>query len=243
MAIRWVFFDIGDVLFDENAPHYYWFHSLLLAMRRNGVDASWDEYHARLQILARQKPDAAIVDAARQYVTDPELWDKIFREARAEYHAMRKPRPYGVLLDDITAVVQTLSEEFKLGIIANQHPPVVQALDDYGIGRHFDVVAINEALGISKPDHAIFHWALNEAKCEPPESIMIGDRPDNDIAPAKTIGMATIRFRRGVFYALYDPLTPAEHADIVVRETTRLVPAVRQIARSARDRAASGRQK
>ena len=34
MSARWVFFDIGDVLFDEDVPHLYYYHSLLLAMRR-----------------------------------------------------------------------------------------------------------------------------------------------------------------------------------------------------------------
>ena len=39
---------------------------------------------------------------------------------------------------------------------------------------------------------------------------MIGDRPDNDIAPARSVGMKTIRFRRGILYAIYDPRTDEE---------------------------------
>src|SRR5689334_4115556 len=70
MAIRWVFFDIGDVLFDENVPHLYYFHSILLALRRNGVYAPWDDYHARIQTCVREKPETAILDAARYYVSD-----------------------------------------------------------------------------------------------------------------------------------------------------------------------------
>ncbi|HZP82650.1 MAG TPA: HAD family hydrolase [Chthonomonadaceae bacterium] len=229
MAIKWVFFDIGDVLFDEDVPHLYYFHSLLLAMRRNGVKVQWDEYHMRIQACVRVKPGTAVTDAARHYVPDAALWDKIFQEGRAEYELMRKPRPYGLLLDDITAVVQELRQDFRLGIVANQHPPILQALDDYGIGPLFDVKAIDEVVGLSKPDPAIFHWALEQAGCAPEEAIMIGDRPDNDIAPANTVGMATIRFRRGLLYSLYDPRHDSERADIVVRETPRLVPAVRRL--------------
>jgi HAD superfamily hydrolase (TIGR01549 family) len=224
-----VFFDIGDVLFDEDTPHLYYFHSLLLAMRRNGVDVQWDEYHARIQACVRVKPGTAITDAARYYVPDAALWDKVFHEGRAEYEQMRKPRPYGLLLDDITAVVQALRPDFRLGIIANQHPPILKALDDYGIGPLFDVKAINEVVGLSKPDPALFRWALGQAGCAPEEAIMVGDRPDNDIAPANTVGLATIRFRRGLLYSLYDPIHDSERADIVVRETPRLVPAVRRL--------------
>src|SRR5579872_971597 len=205
MAVTWVFFDIGDVLFDEDVPHSYYFHSLLLAMRRNGVGVTWDEYHARIQDCVRVKPATAIIDAARGYVPDTALWEKIYREGRAEYEQMRRPRPYGLLLDDITAVIQDLHTDFRLGILANQHPPVLQALDDYGIGSLFAVKGIDEVVGLSKPDPAFFHWALEQAGCEPGEAIMVGDRPDHDIAPARSVGMRTIRFRRGILYSLYDP--------------------------------------
>jgi HAD superfamily hydrolase (TIGR01549 family) len=232
MAIKWVFFDIGDVLFDEDVPHLYYFHSMLLALRRNGIDADWDDYHARIQAYVKDKPSSAITDAARYYVADDPLWEKVYHEGRAEYEAMRKPRPYGQLLDNITPVIRELRESFHLGIIANQHPPVLQAIEDYGIGKYFDVKAIDEVVGFSKPDPAIFLWAMERAGCAPEEAIMVGDRPDNDIAPAKSLGIGTVRFRRGLLYSLYDPHTLAERADIEVRETGRLAAAVKRLAAS-----------
>src|SRR5262245_25988698 len=129
MPIQWVFFDIGDVLFDEDVPHLYYFHSLLLAMRRNGRPVAWDDYHARIQACVRERPATAVTDAVRHYVPDGDLFRKVYQEGRAEYEAMRKPRPYGLLLNDITSVVQELRQRFRLGIVANQHPPILQALD------------------------------------------------------------------------------------------------------------------
>src|SRR2546423_277348 len=120
MPIQWVFFDIGDVLFDEDVPHMYFFHSILLAMRRNGVQVEWDDYHARIQACVREKPGSGMLDAARYYVSDEALWGRIYREGRAEYDEMRRPRPYGLLLDNITDVLRDLSRDFKLGVIANQ---------------------------------------------------------------------------------------------------------------------------
>src|ERR1051326_4297134 len=117
MAIKCVFFDIGDVLFDEDAPHLYYFHTLLLAMRRNGIEVTWDEYHARIQECVREKPATAPLDACRFYVKDDDLWKKIYQEGRGVYEAVRKPRPYGLLLDNITPVIEELHREFRLGII------------------------------------------------------------------------------------------------------------------------------
>ena len=43
--------------------------------------------------------------------------------------------------------------------------------------------------------------ALNKAMCEPAEAFMVGDRLDNDIYPAKKLGMKTVWVRQG--YAQY----------------------------------------
>jgi putative hydrolase of the HAD superfamily len=201
-------------------------------MRQNGVDVSWDEYYQSILTCVRERPTTAPIDAARYWVTDDNLWEKVFHEGRGVYDAIRHPRPFGVLLNDITAVVADLKRDFKLGVIANQHPPVVQGLHDYGIGAFFDVIAIDEIVGFSKPDPAIFQWALNQAGCAASEALMVGDRPDNDIAPAKALGMVTVRFRRGLLYSHYDPRTPMEFADAEVRETAHLAATVRRVAAS-----------
>jgi len=230
MAIRFVFFDIGDVLFDEDVPHLYYFHSLLLAMRRNGVDISWDEYHARVQCIIRSAPANAPTDAIRHYVHDEALYQKIYHEGRLEYEAMRKPRPYGLLLDNIVPVLEDLHDTFKLGIIANQHPEIIDALADYGIKKYFDVIAIDQIVGFTKPDPAIFEWALGQAGCSAHEAVMVGDRPDVDVAPSKKLGFRTVRFRRGVYYSLYDAQTDDERADLICYEAARLAQAVRIVA-------------
>jgi len=46
--------------------------------------------------------------------------------------------------------------------------------------------------------------ALDKAGCRPEEAIMIGDRLDNDIIPAKKMGMRTVWVRQG--YAVYQSI-------------------------------------
>jgi HAD superfamily hydrolase (TIGR01549 family) len=232
MATRFIFFDIGDVLFDEDVPHLYYFHSLLLAMRRNGIDVSWDEYHARIQSFIRVSPETAPLDALRFYIAEDDLYKKVYGEGKFEYDEMRRPRPYGLLLDNIVPVLDDLSTSFTLGIIANQHPQILGALQDYGIKQFFEVIAIDQIIGLSKPDPTLFLWALNQAGCSASEAIMVGDRPDVDISPAKKLGFGTVRFRRGIYYSLYDANGLDQHADTLVYETGRLAQAVRTLADS-----------
>ncbi len=230
MQTKWIFFDVGDVLFDENAQHRYIFHSMFLAARRNGVNVTWDAYFDELRQRARSKPATSFTDALHTFVPDASLYEKIKTEGMAEYRAMRVPRPFGMLLDNMMPVLEDLHKDFRLGVIANQHPPIVDALRDYGLEPLFDVVAIDEIFGHSKPDPRIFEWAFGQAGCVAGEAIMVGDRPDNDVAPAKKLGMGTIRFKRGELYVYYDPLNDDERADLVVTDIARLAPAIRTLA-------------
>lgn len=52
----------------------------------------------------------------------------------------------------------------------------------------------------------IFAKALELADCQPHNSVMVGDRLDNDIRPAKALGMKTVWIRKGL--AIY------QHADL-----------------------------
>jgi FMN phosphatase YigB (HAD superfamily) len=52
-------------------------------------------------------------------------------------------------------------------------------------------------VGLEKPDPAIFYLALREAGCSASEAVMIGDRLDNDIRPARTLGWLTMRVLQG----------------------------------------------
>ena len=59
----------------------------------------------------------------------------------------------------------------------------------------FEVVAISEELDLHKPDVGLFEWALREAGCEGSQAVMVGDRVDNDILPAKRLSMRTVLLR------------------------------------------------
>ena len=67
----------------------------------------------------------------------------------------------------------------------------------FGIDGFFSVVVASAEEGVAKPDPEIFRIALHRADCTPEQAVMIGDRLDNDIAPANLLGMTTVRIMRG----------------------------------------------
>ena len=108
------------------------------------------------------------------------------------------------LYETAYSVVSGLYGRYKLGIIANQSLGTQERIDKWGIGKYFDVVMASAEAGCAKPDMRIFKMALQKAKCEPNEAVMVGDRLDNDIIPAKKLGMKTVWVRQG--YAIYQSI-------------------------------------
>jgi len=230
--IKAVLFDIGDVVFNEDIPHSWLFHCCFLALRKHGKTISWDKYDAERIRLASNgpNPEAAIKATVVHFTSGHTEGEIIWHEARAEYERMRAVRPYGFLLDGITSALQDLGRDFKLGIVANQHPPVADAIAEYGVAKLFDTIVISETVNLYKPDPAIFELGLSNLGVIPGEAIFIGDRPDNDVKPAKALGMKTIRFKRGNQYVYFNPDTPDMTADVTITDVTQIPSAVRQLA-------------
>lgn len=60
------------------------------------------------------------------------------------------------------------------------------------------MIAASAEIGYAKPDMRIFERALDMVGCRAAESMMVGDRLDNDIAPAKALGMKTVWMKNGL---------------------------------------------
>lgn len=57
---------------------------------------------------------------------------------------------------------------------------------------------ISEAIGLRKPDPAIYLYACTQLGCSPSDCIFIGDNPIADIEGAKKVGMQTIYFHPAI---------------------------------------------
>jgi HAD superfamily hydrolase (TIGR01549 family) len=85
----------------------------------------------------------------------------------------------------------------KLGLVANQPVTTLERLAREGIGHYFENEGISPVYGFRKPDVRIFLRACDDLRVGPAECVMVGDRIDNDIVPAKLLGMRTVRVRTG----------------------------------------------
>ncbi len=199
-ATSWLFFDIGSTLVDETAAYDHRITDMIV-----GTPLSFDEVNAKRIELAKQGLDgnSAII--------------KLFGLAKTPWRSEDE-----TLYADADSILRDLkSRGYKLGIIANQAPGATERLKNWGIADCFSVIASSSELGVAKPDPRIFEKALVMAGCTASQAVMIGDRLDNDIIPAKQFGMQTIWIRQGM--AAYQPKELAEgYADMIIETLTEL---------------------
>jgi FMN phosphatase YigB (HAD superfamily) len=138
--------------------------------------------------------------------------------------ALRRAVPWDAIplepYPDTPAALRDLhAAGLRLGVLANQPVSTRTDLDRTGITALCDGVWLSAAVGLAKPDPAFFALALDAWRLPPGRVAYVGDRPDNDVAPARQLGLLTVRIRRGP-HAEQPVRSEAEQADLEVSGLT-----------------------
>lgn len=99
---------------------------------------------------------------------------------------------FNIMAKGAKTLLGKLSNDYALGICANQPSSAREHLEQLGLDSIFNIIGISNDYNLKKPDLEFFRTLLNEAGYSPENSLMIGDRIDNDIAPALKLGMKTV---------------------------------------------------
>ncbi len=183
--IKWIFFDMGHTLLDEDGVHI----------------SRLEELREELAELGRECPPAeAMLEEMVEFGTAGAR--SPFGSVAKKYGSKKHYSYYPALeipFPETEEALRVLSGNFKLGIIANQRGGSAHRLQSHGLMKYIDFVYSSEEMGRSKPAPDLFLSALDALGCAPEEACMVGDRIDNDIRPAKKLGMMTVRVRQGFY--------------------------------------------
>ncbi len=189
-GVRWLFFDLGYTLINEAAAAMGRLRQVSDALRQRGIDASPHALRDALDAAAARF-DANPFRSLLLAFTDDEDVIEFARSSGRYPKELEAPYPQA------RELLARLSGRYRLGVIANQPPGTPERLERYGLADYFQVCVSSGEVGVSKPDAAIFRLALERAGCAPQDAVMIGDRLDNDIRPAKALGFGTARVLQG----------------------------------------------
>lgn len=158
---------------------------------------------------------------------DPRTVDRVRQRVRA----MTSNLDVFQLRPDIDSLLRRLRDRgFGLGIVANQPQAARERLGRAGIGDLFEYQGLSGLTGFSKPDPRAFEAAAGALDVALADCIMVGDRIDNDIAPAKALGMTTVLFRGGR-HRRQRPRSAAEEPDAIVTDVLELEAAIDALCR------------
>ena len=178
--------------------------------------------------LSHKALKAVVFDVGETLVDETSLWERVADAcgvprftlmalvgaaiARGESHLAafdrlgvepppRDGRSFDVFYPDTLPCLRTLRKRgFWLGAVGN-----MGVVHEELVRPHVDLVASSERWGVEKPSPEFFARIVSESGFEAGELAYVGDRVDNDVAPARAAGMLAVHVRRGPWGYLHDP--------------------------------------
>ena len=216
---RAVLFDVGGPINTEVEHERLIDADIIALLADEGIAVQQDAYADAVDWAVEHfAPDAHTAIIWRLTGGDPPRAARVHASLRA-----RADERYPFeLRDGINGVLAWLhGRGLRLGLAANQPLATLGVLDAHGIGQYFDHREVSATHGFKKPDVRLFLRCCHDLGVMPGECIMVGDRIDNDVAPAKTLGMRTVLFRTGRHIA-QQPRCTEEVPDVEVSSVSEL---------------------
>jgi HAD superfamily hydrolase (TIGR01549 family) len=210
MRITTVFFDVGEVLINEAREYGTW--ADWLGVPRHTFSGVF----------------GAIVATGRDYRETFQVFRPGFNlaEERQKRVAAGQPEWFGEddLYPDVRPCLSALQEQgIVVGISGNQTARAEGLLRKLVLPH--DILGTSDTWGVEKPSPEFFERVVTEAAVPAAQILYVGDRLDNDIAPAQKVEMNTAVIRRGIWgHVLRDPESPAERGCLFALDSLAELP-------------------
>jgi HAD superfamily hydrolase (TIGR01549 family) len=193
VPIRAVWFDVGETLIDESREYGTWadwlgvprhtFSAMFGAVIARGGDYREVFQHFRPGFDLEAERQARLDAGIGEYLNGHDLYP----DARASLQALK-------------------DAGYFVGVAGNQTARAGRFLRELNLPC--DVLATSDEWGATKPDAGFFDKLVAVSGHDRGEIAYVGDRLDNDIAPAAQAGLFTIWVRRGPWGYILHPDEP-----------------------------------
>ena len=205
-----IFFDFGGTLMCAESDNVAHLHMMKEVIQKYNLPASPEDMVTKYNSFLFTK-EMTLRDAdpeEKSFTPLRESTKKSFKGVLAEYDIQpskedfqwfsklffENHKKYIKLFPETLLILRELKNtDLHMGIISD--------IDDdfqdfqfkvFGISEIFDSITTSEEVQSYKPESKIFQVALNKARCQGEESIIIGDSYKKDIIGGKNMGMTTI---------------------------------------------------
>jgi len=214
MPITTVFFDVGETLVDETRQWGGWADWLgiprLTFFAALGAVIERGQHHRRVFELVCPGMDLAREQAARAAAGHSEHFD------RSDFYP-----------DALPCLEALRRQGYRIGLAGNQPEGVEELLRAMELPA--DLIASSAGWGVEKPSPEFFARVAALAGEPPARIAYVGDRVDNDVAPAAAAGMVAVFLRRGPWGYLQASHPDASRAAIRLDGLARLPEALQAL--------------
>lgn len=151
--IDWVFFDVGNVMFNDDPQNCFTYRHMYEAIREHRPDYAFDEMLAERERRAARGENWIVHKIVAELLPE-EPREASFAELRerliAEYDRNHLAN------EGLHEVLARLRARFRLGVIANQSEECRRSLERRGLLEFFEVVGISDELGLHKPNVELY---------------------------------------------------------------------------------------
>lgn len=202
-VVRLVCFDAADTLFTERATRAELYAACFVerghAVTPALMEAWMERAHAELS-----RPDAPQPrysrDWFRAFVTrllaSAGADDDAEQLRAALEHRFTRPETYEVF-GDVWPCLEALHERgLRLAVVSNWSDRLPGLLQELGLARYFEELAVSAVVGFDKPDPRLFRWLLERVDVSAEHALHVGDHPVNDVLGARRAGLRGVHLDR-----------------------------------------------
>jgi len=220
MTITTVLLDAGGVLLDEAEMEASRAAATVRFLTRHGHDYTRDRYRADVEEAVH-----GFCPDTYRYVFRKHGWEAAYAAFLAEWRPSRPPLR---LMEGIADELRALTRRFRLGIAGQYGAELLELLESHDLLRCFAWRFTQDDFTLTKPDPRYLGQIVEACGVDARECIVVGDRIDKDVLPAKRLGMRTIRIRVGL-HRRQRPRVPLEMPDVELEGVAGLADAAAQL--------------
>ena len=211
--IKNIFLDVGGVILDEKI-----FEENSAKIITNIIQKFNKNYITKDYSSDIDEAVYRFVPKVYDYVLYKHIKDKhVFNNSKNQYkNEINQSNKEFKFIDGIHSFLENFSKHYNIGILGQYGKDFKQFLQNNNVLNYFTFSEIQDDYNITKPNPKYFEEIIGKCKCKAEESIMVGDRIDKDIIPAKIVGMKTIRIKVGI-HKNQEPRIPEETPDLTVK--------------------------
>jgi putative hydrolase of the HAD superfamily len=221
------FLDAGGVILDETEHEEIRAEISVEILRAIIPGYSISAYYSDVEEAVR-----CFCPSVYQYVfwkslrNDRSLFDKLYASYLNEW---QKRKPPLELNSGFETEIREICRNFKVGIAGQYGQELLKLLEERSILDCFTYRLTQDDFSVTKPDLRFYEQIVKACGVDPKQCIMVGDRIDKDVIPAKLLGMKTILVRVGL-HKNQMPRIPFEVPDAELNGVSGLAEAVLKVA-------------